>query len=185
MKPSVLSGDDRREKMLALLKECEKPLSGGKLGSVFSVSRQVIVQDIALLRSKGHPILSTSCGYVYKNDTIGSQKSRIIKVCHTDSQVEDELNTIIDLGGIVRNVMVNHRTYGKVSAPLDIKSRRDIKHFTEDIQTSKSSLLSNTTSGYHFHTIEAESDDILDEIEQALKEKGYLADFLDYEKANF
>ena len=70
---------------------------------------------------------------------------------------------------------------GKVTAPLNIKSRRDIRKFIEDLKASKSSLLSNTTSGYHFHTIEAESEDILDEIEEALKEKHFLVDFLDYE----
>ena len=104
-----------------------------------------------------------------------------MKVCHTDDQAEEELSTIVDLGGVVLDVMVNHRTYGKVTAPLNIKSRRDVRKFVEDLKESKSSLLSNTTSGYHFHTIEAESEDILDEIEEALKEKHFLVDFLDYE----
>ncbi|RHS89557.1 transcription repressor NadR [Clostridium sp. AM42-36] len=181
MEQTILSGDERREKLLALLLRSDEPLSGGKIGDIYHVSRQVVVQDIALLRSKGHSIVSTPRGYVYEKDAGSQNCRRIVKVCHTDDQAEEELSTIVDLGGIVLDVMVNHRTYGKVTAPLNIKSRRDVRKFVEDLKESKSSLLSNTTSGYHFHTIEAESEDILDEIEEALKEKHFLVDFLDYE----
>ena len=181
MEQTILSGDERREKLLALLLRSDEPLSGGKIGDIYHVSRQVVVQDIALLRSKGHSIVSTPRGYMYEKDAGNQNCRRIVKVCHTDDQAEEELSTIVDFGGIVLDVMVNHRTYGKVTAPLNIKSRRDIRKFVEDLKQSKSSLLSNTTSGYHFHTIEAESEDILDEIEEALKEKHFLVDFLDYE----
>lgn len=181
MEQTILSGDERREKLLALLLRSDEPLSGGKIGDIYHVSRQVVVQDIALLRSKGHSIVSTPRGYVYEKAAGSQNCQRIVKVCHTDDQVEEELSTIVDFGGIVLDVMVNHRTYGKVTAPLNIKSRRDIRKFVEDLKQSKSSLLSNTTSGYHFHTIEAESEDILDEIEETLKEKHFLVDFLDYE----
>lgn len=181
MEQTILSGDERREKLLALLLRSDEPLSGGKIGDIYHVSRQVVVQDIALLRSKGHSIVSTPRGYVYEKAAGSQNCQRIVKVCHTDDQAEEELSTIVDFGGIVLDVMVNHRTYGKVTAPLNIKSRRDVRKFVEDLKESKSSLLSNTTSGYHFHTIEAESEDILDEIEEALKEKHFLVDFLDYE----
>ena len=174
-----MTGNERRKNMLLMLQNTDTALSGKKLGEAFGVSRQVIVQDIALLRSEGHPVVSTPRGYLIQTE---GRCTRVIKVCHTDAQVEDELQTIIDLGGTVINVMVNHRTYGKVCAPLNIKCRRDIKLFLDDLKTSKSTLLSNVTSGYHFHTIEAETKDILDEIEQALKEKEYLVDLLDYEK---
>lgn len=181
MEQTILSGDERREKLLALLLRSDEPISGAKIGEIYHVSRQVVVQDIALLRSKGHSILSTPRGYVYEKETTNQNKRRIVKVCHSDKQAEEELSTIVDLGGVVLDVMVNHRTYGKVTAPLNIKSRRDVRRFVEDLKESKSSLLSNTTSGYHFHTIEAESEDILNEIEEALKEKHFLVDFLDYE----
>ena len=88
---------------------------------------------------------------------------------------------IVDLGGAVADVMVNHRAYGKMKAPLNIKSRRDIQVFMENIRSGKSSPLLNITSGYHFHNISAESEEVLDEIERALKEKGYLAEFMPYE----
>ncbi|MBO5524321.1 MAG: DNA-binding transcriptional regulator, partial [Roseburia sp.] len=106
---------------------------------------------------------------------------RVIKVCHTNEQVEDELTTIVDLGGSVANVMVNHRVYGMLDAPLEIKNRRDVAKFVNDLKTGKSTSLLNVTSGYHFHKISAESEEILDEIEEALRQKNYLAELLPYE----
>ena len=176
-----LTGTERRKLLLSMMRQSKIPMSGSALGKKTGVSRQVVVQDIALLRSKGHSIVSTPRSYVYEKAAGSQNCQRIVKVCHTDEKAEEELSTIVDFGGIVLDVMVNHRTYGKVTASLNIKSRRDIRRFVEDLKQSKSSLLSNTTSGYHFHTIEAESEDILDEIEEALKEKHFLVDFLDYE----
>ena len=89
---------------------------------------------------------------------------------------------IVDLGGCVEDVIVNHRAYGKVSASLQIKSRRDVQAFMEQIRTGKSTLLMNITSGYHFHHISAEQEEILDEIEEKLRERGFLAELLPYEK---
>lgn len=88
----------------------------------------------------------------------------------------------MDLGGCVRDVMVNHRIYGEMSAPLNIKNRRDVQNFLKDLKNGKSAPLMNITSGYHFHHISAESQEVLDEIEEALKKKGYLAEFMPYEK---
>lgn len=174
-----LTGTDRRKKLLFLMRESDAPLSGTQLGKVTGVSRQVVVQDIALLRTEGHAIVSTARGYLLDEP---KHVTRLMKVCHTDAQVEEELTTIIDLGGSVLNVMVNHRVYGKVEAPLNIKNRRDIQKFVNDLKTGKSTPLSNVTSGYHFHKIAAESEEILDEIEEALRQKDLLAEFLPYEK---
>lgn len=173
-----LTGTDRRKKLLFLMRESDVPLSGTQLGKATGVSRQVVVQDIALLRTEGHAIVSTARGYFIDEP---KHVTRLIKVCHSDAQVEEELTTITDLGGSVLNVMVNHRVYGKVEAPLNIKNRRDIQKFVNDLQTGKSTPLSNVTSGYHFHKIAAESEEILDEIEEALRQKNLLADFLPYE----
>lgn len=173
-------GNQRRQKILSLLESADAPLSGGALGKATGVSRQVVVQDIALLRTEGHEIISTARGYILPAEE--KMVSRKFKVCHTDDQMEEELNTIVDLGGAVQDVMVNHRTYGKVSAELQIRSRRDVQNFLEQIRSGKSTPLLRITSGYHFHTVNAESEEILDEIEEALKQKGFLADVLPYEK---
>ena len=87
----------------------------------------------------------------------------------------------MDLGGAVTGVMVNHRAYGKMTVPLSIRNRRDVQVFVDNIKTGKSTPLLNVTSGYHFHTISAESETILDEIEDLLRQKGYLAEVLPYE----
>lgn len=175
-----MTGTDRRKKLIALLRESKMPLSGAQLGKETCVSRQIVVQDIALLRTEGYPIVSTARGYFIDEP---GHVTRRIKVCHTNEQVEDELTTIVDLGGAVLDVMVNHRVYGKVTAPLNIKNRRDVQRFVSDLRTGKSTPLLNVTSGYHFHKITAESEEILDEIEDALREKGFLADVLPYEEA--
>ena len=174
-----LTGEQRRKKIIELMQETETPLSGSALGKSTGVSRQVVVQDIALLRTEGYPILATTRGYL-----LDTPKGvvRLIKACHTNEQTEEELNIIVDLGGCVEDVMVNHRAYGKLSAPLSIKSRRDVQLFMERIRTGKSTPLMNITSGYHFHHISAEREEILDEIEARLREKGFLAEILPYER---
>lgn len=174
-----ITGNDRRKLLLNLLQHSDHPLSGSALGKETGVSRQVVVQDIALLRTEGYPILSTGRGYLLTPASHGC--TRVFKVFHTDAQVEDELQTIVDLGGCIVDVSINHRVYGKVSAPLNIKSRRDTRNFQLELATSKSTLLSHVTSGYHYHTVRADNEEILDEIEDALKEKHYLADYMEYE----
>ena len=173
-----MNGTERRKQLLVRMRESKAPLSGSTLGKETGVSRQVIVQDIALLRTAGHTIVSTPSGY-YLEGT--EQAERIFKVYHTNDQVEEELQTIIDLGGTVVDDMVNHRAYGKITAALGIRNRRDIKEFLEDIKNGKSTPLLNVTSGYHFHRISADKEETLDEIEQALREKGFLADLMPYE----
>lgn len=71
---------------------------------------------------------------------------------------KNELCGIVDLGGKVINVMVNHRVYGHIEAELNISSRRQVENFMEDIRSGKSSPLKNITSDYHYHKVEAESE---------------------------
>jgi len=178
----ILSGEDRRKRIVELIKNSDAPLSGSELGRLTGVSRQVIVQDMALLRTEGTSIVSTPKGYIFNSESEKALPTRLIKVCHTTDELSDELNTIVDLGGYVIDVIVNHKTYGKLSCPLNIKSRRDVKSFLNDISSGKSTPLMNITSGYHFHHISADSEDILDEIQEELKQKGFLANFLPYEE---
>ena len=176
---SALTGTQRRKKILALMRQTAHPLSGGALGRETGVSRQVVVQDIALLRTEGYPIVATARGYILNE---ASQAVRLFKVCHNNDETEDELKTIVDLGGCVLDVMINHRVYGKVTAPLNIKNRRDIQIFMNDIESGKSAPLMNVTSGYHFHRVSAEQEEILDEIDEALREKHYLTELMPYEE---
>lgn len=166
-----MNGSQRREQIVRQIQESKEPVSGKKLAELYGVSRQVIVQDIALIRTAGYDIISTNRGYI-----LNTQKaiSRVFKVQHTDEQTEEELYEIVGLGGCVENVMVNHRVYGHMEAPLGIHSRRKAAAFIEDIKSGKSSPLKNITSNYHYHTVSAESEEILDEIEEMLRVKGFL-----------
>lgn len=177
-----MHGSERREQIIRQIQESKAPVSGTKLASLYSVSRQVIVQDIALIRAAGHDIISTNRGYILHESHL---VERIFKVKHTDDQVEDELYTIVDLGGRVRNVMVNHRVYGHMEASLNINSRRNATEFIDDIRSGKSTPLKNITSDYHYHVVEADSENTLDMIQEALEEKGFLLEQEEWEKELF
>ena len=123
-----MHGSERREQIIRQIQESKAPVSGTKLASLYSVSRQVIVQDIALIRAAGHEIISTNRGYLLNED---ASVQRTFKVKHTDAQVEEELYSIVDLGGSVKNVMVNHRVYGHMEAELNITSRRKAAEFLD------------------------------------------------------
>ena len=175
-----MTGAERRKMILNLMRESSKPLSGGALGAATGVSRQVVVQDIALLRSEGHSILATARGYLLENQK-ETKTSRLFKVFHDEGRTEEELKLIVDLGGCVEDVMVNHKVYGKVSAPLNIKNRRDVQAFLKNLEMGKSSPLFKVTSGYHFHRVSADEAEILDEIEDALRQNDFLTEVFDYE----
>ena len=166
-----MTGSERRQDILKGIRESERPVSGSKLAKTYNVSRQVIVQDIALLRASGYDIISTNRGYVLEGKRCAE---RVFKVRHTDDQLEEELCAIVDLGGQVKNVMVNHKVYGHIEAELGITSRRKVKDFLEDIKSGKSTPLKNITSDYHYHTVTADSEETLDIIEEALKKSGFL-----------
>lgn len=163
---------ERRKAIVNLLLSSTEPVSGGKLSEEFGVSRQIIVQDITVLKGSGYDILSTHNGYVIQKSPL---KERVFKLFHTTEQTEDELNTIVELGGTVVDVFVWHKVYGKMSAPLNVFSALHIKQFIEGVRTGKSSELMNITGGYHYHTVRAEAEEILDNIGKALEEKGYVA----------
>lgn len=177
-----LMGHERRSAILERLRGASLPVSGTALAEGAGVSRQVIVQDIALLRADGHDVVATNRGYVLREgQSTPSVPTRLIKVRHAVDELEDELETIVDRGGTVQSVMVNHRAYGKISANLDIRSRAGIARYLEDIRTGKSTPLMTVTSGYHFHRISADTEEALDDIEAALAAKGFLAEVLPYE----
>ena len=177
-----MNGTERREQILSILKNSEKPVPGVELARILHVSRQVIVQDMALLRANGIEILSTNRGYVAVRE---SSFSRVFKVIHTEEQVEEELNLYVDFGGTVEDVFVYHKVYGIVRADLHIASRNDIREFLQDLQNGHSALLKNITSEYHYHTVSAPSERLLDLIQDKLQEKGFLAELKDYEPINF
>jgi transcriptional regulator of NAD metabolism len=170
-----MDGDKRRELILRALTETTLPISGTYLSKELKVSRQIIVQDIALLRASGYDILATARGYILNKDS-GIMQKRVILVKHTHEDLEDELNTIIDNGGRVRDVIISHPIYGELVGDLMLKTRRDIKQFVDKVNSTSATPLMNLTKGFHMHTIEASSEEELNLIEQELNKKGYLRD---------
>lgn len=167
-----MKADQRRKEIANYMMSAQNAVPGGKLSEKFGVSRQIIVQDISALKEAGYEILSTHSGYVMRTTP---HCERVFKLFHTKDQTEDELNTIIDFGGIVADVFVWHKVYGKMTAPLNISSRLHIAQFLEGVRTGKSSELMNITGGYHYHTVKADSEEVLNRIESALQEKGFIA----------
>ncbi len=164
--------NDRRKAIVNLLLSAKEAISGGALSEEFGVSRQIIVQDITVLKGSGYDILSTHNGYIIQKSPL---KERVFKVHHTTEQTEDELNLIVELGGTVVDVFVWHKVYGRVEAKLNIFSKLHIKQFIEGVRTGKSTELMNITGGYHYHTVRADSEEILDRIGKELEKRGYIA----------
>lgn len=170
-----MEGDVRRKKILEILHNEGTPVSGTELAGRLGVSRQVIVQDIALLRAVNKNILSTNKGYIlFVEKTSINRKKRTYKVKHKDEEILDELNTIVDFGGRISDVVVEHDIYGQISVDLIVNSRADAEAFVKSVEKYKTKPLNDLTHGLHFHTVEADSEEILDKIENELNKKGYL-----------
>lgn len=160
---------------MELLNTEKDPLSGTALARRMGVSRQVIVQDIALLRATDKNILSTNKGYVIYGKQDGNLTcKRVFAVKHTDEEMREELYSIVDAGAKVLDVIIEHEVYGQLAADLLINSRRDVDEFMAKIQRNTAKPLKELTGDMHFHTVEAESEQILDLVEEGLKEKGFL-----------
>lgn len=172
---SVMEGQKRRDKIIELLVNAKEPISGNDLAKKLGVSRQVIVQDIALLRAVNKNILSTTKGYlIYQQEE--QKVNRCFLVKHGNEEIEDELCTIVDNGGKVLNVIVDHDLYGQIAVDLIIKNRQDVYDFVKKVRLKNTVPLKELTDGVHLHTVEADSEEILDKIEKALREKKYLLD---------
>lgn len=171
-------GEERREAILNALRGQEKPISGTYLAKNYHVSRQVIVQDIALLRATGYDVLATARGYIL-NEEVEKMYSRVVLVKHTQAETEDELNAVVDNGGRIRNVIILHPIYGELVGDLMLRNRRDVKEFVTKLKATKANQLLQLTDGTHMHTIEASSEEELDIIEQELKDKGYIVGTVD------
>ena len=165
-----MKSDERRKSIVNLLLSEKRAVSGGELSEKYDVSRQIIVKDISILKEQGLDIVATSSGYVIKSSPF---VERVFKVFHTTEQTEDELQAIVDLGGIVADVW--HKAYGKMEAKLNISSRKQIAQFIENVRTGKSVELMHITGGYHYHTVRADSEEILDQIEAELSKRNYIA----------
>lgn len=162
-----MTGQERRRLIIEILLSSKDPIPGYKLADEFDVSRQVIVQDIALLRAERNNIMATSRGYlIYSNNN--NLKKRVVATNHDSDKIEEELRTVVDYGGRLLNVIIEHDVYGDIKADLMIETENDIENFLEKMKENKALPLMALTNGEHYHTIEAKNDKILDIIEKEL-----------------
>ena len=170
-----MTGDERRSSILRKLQEIDTPLSGTTLAKAFHVSRQIIVQDIALMRAENHGIVSTNKGYLLRSKkTKNTQPKRVFFVKHNTQEVLNEFKTIIELGGKVLDVAVEHEIYGQICVDLLIETEADAVDFYEKLLACRDNPLKVLTDDCHYHTVAAPSERLLDLIEEDLRHKGFL-----------
>ena len=166
-----MKANQRRAEILSLIGNSRNPVTANFLSEKYSVSRQVIVQDIALLRAQGYGVISTNRGYVLGT---GLGAERVFKCRHSFEELVEEGELIINLGGRIEDITVNHRIYGKISARLGLYNRMHVEELYRSLVTGASKPLMSVTDGYHYHTVSADSEEVLDEIENSLRKRGFL-----------
>lgn len=167
--------EERLRSLLESLESSEEPLSGASLAERFEVSRQAVVQDVAILRDRGVSVVATSRGY--KIDRSQENPRRVIAVCHQADQLYEELSLIVSLGGRVVDVFIDHPIYGEMRGNLDIANLEEVRRFMTLMETTGRHPLLGLSGGFHLHTVEASSEGILDKVEDGLRESGFLVRF--------
>lgn len=163
---------ERRERILEYLRETAQPLSATALAGKLSVSRQIIVGDVALLRASGESITATPRGYVLERPRLGVTAA--VACLHRPEDMERELTLMVDRGCTVENVIVEHPVYGQLTGPLELSSRYDIAEFIRKVEKNSARPLSLLTDGIHLHTLRCPDRETLDRTIAALGEAGFL-----------
>jgi hypothetical protein len=169
-----ITGKERQTLIIKTLKEQNRPVTGGDLAKLANVSRQVIVQDISILKAKEEPIIATSRGYLYVQDRQPATDRAVIACKHTPAQTKEELYILVDHGVLIRDVIVEHTVYGDITASLHVSNRKEVDQFIQNIKQTNASFLSELTEGVHLHTIEADSTNKIEEACDALEKAGIL-----------
>lgn len=169
----AMETEERRAEILTILSQASHPITGAELADRLEVSRQVIVQDMAVLRAAGEEILASPQGYYLYHNGIGMHRA-IVAVKHTPEQTEDELLALVDVGVEIVDVIVEHPIYGEQRGLLHIASREDVHQFMQRLRETGAHLLSELTEGLHLHTLEARRADQLERAREVLRERGYL-----------
>ena len=167
---------ERRLKIIDELVKTQVPISASQLAGELGVSRQIIVGDVALLRANNHDILSTPKGYLLSQALFSHQFIGKIACQHDVLETKKELDIIVDKGGIIVDVEIEHPVYGMLTAPLNIKTQEDVTNFMTKIEQSQAVLLSSLTQGIHIHTLSCHSKEIFEDIKSTLSKEGLLLD---------
>lgn len=165
----------RRKEILEYLSTKTSPVNGTELARHFGVSRQIIVQDVALLRAENRNILSTNKGYMlFHPQDRQNGCTAVLMVKHTADQNMEEMLSIVDYGGSMLDVSIDHDLYGQIRVDLVINNALDAEDFCQKMKRSTSKPLKELTEDCHYHTIKAPSQKALALIKKELLEKGIL-----------
>lgn len=167
----MVDKETRLEKLRSTLLSTSEPVTGSELATMFGVTRQVVVHDIALLRAEGLDVVSTPRGY-WVHTVIERGQEFILSVCHPPELTAIELYTLVDYGIHVNDVQVEHPVYGELRGSLHIASRRDVDLFLARLAESGAALLSALTEGQHMHNVEAPDDKRMLEAVAKLRHEG-------------
>ena len=167
-----MHAEERRQAVLKVIEESENPVSAASLAARFSVSRQIIVGDVALLRAAGAEISATPRGYLVLKNNMGITGR--IACQHSAGEMEDELNAIVDQGCTVEDVIVEHPIYGQLTGPLHLTSRYEVSQFISHSAKEDARPLSNLTEGIHLHTVTCPDEDAFRRVKEKLRELGIL-----------
>lgn len=162
----------RRNTILKTLKESDAPISAAALAMLLSVSRQVIVGDVALLRAAGEKITSTSRGYIMDKESDGEIYT--VACIHGAEDTERELNIMVDNGCRILDVTVEHFVYGELTGALQISSRYDVGQFVEKLRRDGVQPLSTLTGGVHIHRLRCANRECFERTCSALREASFL-----------
>lgn len=173
-----MDGNQRREEILKRLQSTTGTITATEFAKQFGVTRQIIVSDIALLRANDNKIISERRGYsLEKESDVGIKDIIICK--HSAKKILDELYVVVDNGGKVINVIVEHPIYGQITGDLGISSRYDADEFVKSIENSNASQLCDLTGGVHYHTVVCPDEDTLLRIKTGLENLGILQGYCD------
>jgi uncharacterized protein len=167
------SASQRRRRIVAWMRSHGAPIRGGELARHFRVSRQCVVQDVAILRAGGEDIVATPRGYRLPKG-VGRRHRAILASRHAPERTEEELQILVDHGVKILDVMVEHPLYGELRGSLMIESRADVQDFLGQVSSSHASLLSSLTGGVHLHTIEASRPEMISRAKARLRARGFL-----------
>lgn len=170
----IASAGSRRRRMLEWMGAQHGPVPGTELARHFRVSRQCVVQDIAILRAERNDILSTPQGYRLPAKQTPDTHREVVACQHGPDRTEEELNTFVDNGVRVLDVIVEHALYGEMRGSLMIESRAEVQDFLRRWRSTKASLLSSLTRGVHLHTVEASKPEMIARAKAELQSRGIL-----------
>ena len=165
-----MTAEERRGAILEMLRSAERPVSAGCLAERFSVSRQVIVGDVALLRAGGASIVAAARGYLLRREREGLLRQTACR--HRAQDMERELNIMVDNGCTVLDVIVEHPVYGQLTGALQLSSRYDVQQFIR--RSNAAQPLSLLTEGVHLHTLSCPGEDAFARVVEELDRAGFL-----------